>query len=98
MDEALAKWPDGKPKYRNGELLADFLKLLAYSGAREQEALALRWEHVDFAAQAARDRSRTATRKNSKARRVDFQPDTLARHLREHGAAVAIRRAICIFP
>ena len=39
LDEAQARLPDGRAKYRNGELLADFLKLLAYSGAREQEAL-----------------------------------------------------------
>lgn len=33
---------------RNGEQLADFLLLLAYTGAREQEGLKLRWSHVDF--------------------------------------------------
>jgi integrase len=33
---------------RNGDQLADFLLLLAYSGAREQEGMSLRWSHVDF--------------------------------------------------
>ena len=33
---------------RNGDQLADFLLLLAYTGAREQEGLKLRWSHVDF--------------------------------------------------
>jgi integrase len=33
---------------KNGDQLADFLLLLAYCGAREQEGLKLRWNHVDF--------------------------------------------------
>lgn len=44
----LANKPDGKPVTLNGEQLRDFLRLLACTGAREQEALALRWAHVDF--------------------------------------------------
>jgi len=36
------------PSIRNGDQLADFLLLLAYCGAREQEGLTLRWDHVDF--------------------------------------------------
>lgn len=84
VDEALAKWPDGKPKYRNGDLLADFLKLLAYSGAREQEALALRWEHVDFARRQLAIGAEGDS-KNSLARRVDFNP-ALALHLEDMAA------------
>jgi integrase len=80
LDEAQARLPDGRAKYRNGELLANFLKLLAYSGAREQEALALRWPDVDFEREQLTIGSDGAA-KNSKARRVDFN-DTLARHLR----------------
>ncbi len=38
----------GEPLTKNGEQLNDFLRLLAFSGAREQEALKLRWSHVDF--------------------------------------------------
>jgi len=33
---------------RNGDQIADFLLLLAYTGAREKEGLKLRWSHVDF--------------------------------------------------
>ena len=79
LDEAIARLPDGKAKYRNGELLANFLQLLAYSGAREQEALALRWPDVDFERKQLTIGADGDT-KNSKARRVDFN-DTLARHL-----------------
>jgi integrase len=39
---------DGDPLTTNGQQLHDFLRLLAFSGAREQEALRLRWSHVDF--------------------------------------------------
>ena len=80
LDEAIARLPDGKAKYRNGELLANFLQLLAYSGAREQEALALRWPDVDFERKQLTIGADGDT-KNSKARRVDFN-DTLSRHLR----------------
>jgi integrase len=40
--------PDGEPLTKNGEQLGDFLRLLAFTGAREKEALRLRWGHVDF--------------------------------------------------
>ena len=33
---------------KNGDQIADFLLLLAYTGSREQEGLKLRWSHVDF--------------------------------------------------
>jgi integrase len=33
---------------KNGEQLADFLRFLALTGAREQEALRVRWADVDF--------------------------------------------------
>jgi integrase len=41
--------PDQEPITKNGQQLQDFLRLLAYTGAREQEALSLKWAHVDFA-------------------------------------------------
>jgi hypothetical protein len=44
----LAKKPSGEPLTKNGGQLRDFLRLLAFTGAREQEALQLRWAHVDF--------------------------------------------------
>ena len=50
----------------NGSMLADLLKLLAYSGAREMEALRLRWRDVDFETRRSTldetDRPRTAKR------------------------------------
>ena len=39
---------DGSPVTRNGEQLSDFLRFLAFSGSREQEALRILWDHVDF--------------------------------------------------
>ena len=36
------------PLTKNGEQLHDFLRLLAFTGAREQETLRLRWSHVDL--------------------------------------------------
>ena len=50
----------------NRPLLADLIKVLAYSGAREMEALRLRWQDVDFNLNAstsdATDRQATASR------------------------------------
>jgi integrase len=43
-----AKKSNGNPVTKNAQQLHDFLRLLAFSGAREQEALHLRWHHVDF--------------------------------------------------
>jgi integrase len=43
-----AKKTNGDPVSKNGQQLHDFLRLLAFTGAREQEALHLRWTHVDF--------------------------------------------------
>jgi integrase len=81
LDEAVATLPNGKPKYRSGELLADFLKLLAYSGVREQEALRLRWTDVDFQ-RGQLTIGADGDTKNSKARRVDFN-EALRRHLQD---------------
>src|SRR5205814_4641817 len=33
---------------KNGEQLADYLRFLAFSGAREKEALRIKWADVDF--------------------------------------------------
>ena len=40
--------PNGDPLTKNGKQLCDYLSLLAFTGAREKEALRLRWPHVDF--------------------------------------------------
>jgi len=51
--ESLLTWCDAKkkngdPVTKNGEQLRDFLRLLVYTGSREQEALGIKWAHVDF--------------------------------------------------
>jgi len=66
---------------KNGQQLADYLRFLAFTGAREQEALHVRWADVDF------DRNKLvcigadADTKNREARHVDFNP-ALETHLR----------------
>jgi len=49
LETCLAKKPSGELLTKNGKQLQDFLRLLAFTGAREQEALHLRWSHVDLA-------------------------------------------------
>jgi integrase len=39
---------NGKPKYESGQFLADYLKLLAFSGARRQAGLSVKWSQVDW--------------------------------------------------
>ncbi len=82
----LAKKEDGEPVTKNGEQLRDFLRFLAFSGAREQEALHVRWPHVDFAGgrvfigasedfvAAAVTIGTGGTSKNRGSRSVDFNP------------------------
>jgi len=58
---------------KNGEQLADYLHFLAYSGAREQEALGIKWADVDF------ERERVTIgadglSKNWESRTVEFNP------------------------
>jgi integrase len=89
-----AKKEDGSPLTKNGEQLRDYLSFLSFSGAREQEALRVRWAHVDFERErvfiGAPDDFRAAaftigqggTSKNSNSRIVDFNPQ-LAGLLRE---------------
>lgn len=48
LASCIAKNRAGSPVTKNGEQLRDFLRLLAYTGAREKEALALKWAHVHF--------------------------------------------------
>jgi integrase len=82
-----AKNSDGSPVTRNGEQLRDFLRFLAYSGSREQEALKIVWDHVDFkgrrvfiGAPEEFDAARPAVgsggeSKNRGSRVVDFNPN-----------------------
>jgi len=58
---------------KNGEQLADYLRFLALSGAREQEALRIKWSDVDF------ERERVTIgadqlSKNWESRTVEFNP------------------------
>ncbi len=39
---------DGEPLTKNGEQMADYLRFLAFTGAREQSALRVKWDHVSF--------------------------------------------------
>ena len=91
----LAPKPDGQPLTKNGEQLRDFLRLLAYTGCREQEGLGLRWAHVDFEGRRifiGADENFTAsamhigtggTSKNRGSRSLDFNPqlESLLREL-----------------
>ena len=43
-----AKKPDGEAVTKNGGQLQDYLQFLAFTGAREKEALPTKWTHVDF--------------------------------------------------
>lgn len=66
-------------EYVNGQLLADWFKLMAYSGARRQSAISVSWADVDF------ERKQLHLRNNTKFGKhivVDFNPK-LEAHLKE---------------
>jgi integrase len=72
---------------KNGEQLADYLRFLAVSGAREQEALRIKWADVDF------ERERVTIgadqlSKNWESRTVEFNPQlgALLREMRRRCA------------
>jgi len=56
---------------KNGEQLADYLQFLAFSGAREKEALRVKWENVDFKNERVTIGADRLT-KNWETRRVEF--------------------------
>jgi integrase len=66
---------------KNGEQLADYLRFLAFSGAREQEALRVRWTDVNLDAEHVTIGS-DGLSKNWESRTVEFSPQ-LAGLLRE---------------
>jgi integrase len=72
---------------KNHVQVLDYLRLLAYSGARRDEALALKWEDVNFDRKFVRIGA-DGSAKNSKVRYVDFNSE-LEVHLRD----MATRRA-----
>lgn len=66
---------------KNAQELVDYLKLLAFSGARRNEALRLRWKDVDFQHEQLTIGAEGDV-KNSKARVVNFNSN-LEAHLRD---------------
>jgi integrase len=88
---------NGEPVTKNGQQLHDFIRLLAFTGAREQEALKLRWSHVDFERRRifiGADENFTAaamtvgsggTSKSHTSRIVDFNPQLKELLLEMHG-------------
>jgi integrase len=73
------------PVTENAEVFADYIKLMAYSGARRNEALGVQWDDVDFKNNQLFFRRQITKRgiedlKNSDARVVDFNP-ILKKHL-----------------
>jgi integrase len=66
---------------KNSVQLCDYIRLLAYSGARRDEALALKWEDVNFERKFLRIGA-DGLAKNSKARHVDFNAE-LEAHLKD---------------
>jgi len=72
---------------KNGAEFADYLRLLALCGAREQETIKLRWAAVDFEHKLLTIGADADT-KNREARRVDFNAE-----LETHLKAMHARRA-----
>jgi integrase len=69
---------------KNGSQLSDYIRFLSLCGAREQEAIKLRWDDVDFDGRLLTVGADADT-KNREARRVDLNPE-LEAHLRDmHG-------------
>jgi integrase len=86
---AMAKKEDKTPVTKNGVQFCDYVRLMAYSGARRNEALALRWADVDFQGgkltierQAGGEDGKDETTKNADGRTVDFN-SALKKHLLE---------------
>ena len=65
--------PDGTPVTKNGQQFTDYVRLMAYRGARRNETLALRWADVDFKREQLTIGADGNT-KNSTSRTVDFNP------------------------
>ena len=61
------------PVTKNAEQFIDYIKFLAYSGARRNEALAMRWQDIDFD-QGQLTIGAEGDTKNRTARVVDFNP------------------------
>jgi integrase len=72
---------------KNGGQLADYLQFLAFTGAREKEALRVKWEDVDFKNERVIIGADRLT-KNWETRRVEFNPQlrTLLRGMKRRRA------------
>jgi integrase len=75
------------PVTQNGQEFSDYIRLMAYSGARRNEALGLQWDDVDFDNSQLHLRRQVTHRgiedlKNREGRTVDFNPKLKA-HLSE---------------
>lgn len=78
------------PVTQNAELFTDYIRFLQFTGAREKEALKIKWADVDFKGRRVTIGADGDT-KNHKGRTVDFNP-RLAAHLkdmqkRQHGVS-----------
>ncbi len=69
----------GKPVYQSGQALSDYLKLMAFSGARRDSALAVEWDDVNWANRQLWLRKTKYSKNNVY---VDFNED-LEAHLRD---------------
>ena len=82
---------------KNGADFADYVRLLALCGAREQESIKLRWADVDFEHKLLTIGADADT-KNREARRVDFNAE-LETHLKAmHAKAQRTADSIWLFP
>ena len=72
---------DGEPVTKNWLQFCDYIRLLAYAGPREKEALRIRWPDVDFDREILTIGADLDT-KNKTSRKVDFNPKLKA-HLQE---------------
>jgi integrase len=75
------------PVTKNAAEFVDYLKLMAYSGARRNEALALRWDDVDVE-KGQLTIGADGDTKNSTSRTVDFNP-MLKAHLEDMATRLA---------
>ena len=76
---ALDKKESGEPVTKNGQEFCDYVRFMAYSGARRNEALGMQWADVDFDNGQLYLRRQITARgiedlKNREERTVDFNP------------------------
>jgi integrase len=75
FDQLIAAAPQNCQK--NGQQLADYLRFLAFAGAREKEALRVKWADVDFVRERVTIGADRLT-KNWESRTVEFNPQLAA--------------------